>query len=151
MARLIVNDVSPIVYKVSLGSFDTHANQLVRHESLLDQLAVGLSVFRRVLKQAGKWDDTLVMTYSEFGRRATENASAGTDHGTAAPVLLLGGRVNGGLLGRQPSLRDLENGDLRFAVDFRSVYNSVARQWLRREPAGSRFAQFEQLPLVRPG
>jgi uncharacterized protein (DUF1501 family) len=78
---------------------------------------------------AGLWDEVTVMTYSEFGRRVAENGSGGTDHGTAAPHFVLGGRVRGGLHGRQPRLDDLENGDLRFAVDFRSLYGAVARDW----------------------
>ena len=81
------------------------------------------------LEVASLWQRTLVMTYSEFGRRARENGSAGTDHGTAAPHFLLGGRVKGGLYGRQPSLRDLVNGDLRHHLDYRQLYASVARLW----------------------
>ena len=76
---------------------------------------------------AGRWDDVLVLTYSEFGRRARQNASGGTDHGTAAPHFVMGGKVKGGLHGAYPSLADLQDGDLRHTVDFRDVYSTIAR------------------------
>ena len=79
--------------------------------------------------QQGLWNEVVVMTYSEFGRRVSENGSLGTDHGTAAPHFFLGGLVNGGLYGKIPSLNDLQNGDLRFAVDYRRLYVTLAQNW----------------------
>jgi uncharacterized protein (DUF1501 family) len=109
------------VIKVSHGSFDTHADQLGHHERLLKELAESLVAFCQAVAQAGPWDRVLMMTYSEFGRRVGENASAGTDHGTAAPHFFLGGSVKGGLYGVMPSLGDLQEGDLKFQVDYRSL------------------------------
>ncbi|HID50309.1 MAG TPA: DUF1501 domain-containing protein, partial [Chromatiales bacterium] len=113
------------VIKLSHGSFDTHSNQRRQHDRLLGQLAGALAALRERLRQAGRWDEVLIMSYSEFGRRAAENGSAGTDHGTAAPHFLLGGRVRGGLHGQAPSLTRLLNGDLQFHVDFRRLYATV--------------------------
>lgn len=115
--------------KVSQTGFDTHAGQLGHHERLLKELAEGLAAFRQAMVQAGLWDRVLLMTYSEFGRRVGENASAGTDHGTAAPHLFLGGSVKGGLYGSMPSLNDLQEGDLKYRIDYRSLYATVMRLW----------------------
>ena len=125
--RILSVRVPVVAIKVALAGFDTHANQVPQHERLLGALATGLSTLRRNLVAAGLWDEVLVMTYSEFGRRVRENASGGTDHGTAAPLFVMGGGVRGGLHGAQPSLADLDDGDLRHAVDFREVFATVAR------------------------
>jgi uncharacterized protein (DUF1501 family) len=125
--RLIAGGVTLLAVKIALAGFDTHANQAPTHEALLAVLAQGLAAFRHNMIAAGRWDDVLVMTYSEFGRRARQNASEGTDHGTAAPLFVLGGRVKGGLHGLHPSLADLQDGDLRHSVDFRDVYAAIAR------------------------
>lgn len=129
IARLLSARTPVPVFKATLGGFDTHANQQKTHERLLGELAGGLAALRKALGVAGLWDRCLIMTYSEFGRRARENGSAGTDHGTAAPHFLLGGRVRGGLYGRQPPLDRLEDGDLRHTLDFRSLYATAARGW----------------------
>ena len=81
------------------------------------------------MKKSGNWDRVLLMTYSEFGRRAAENGSGGTDHGTAAPHFLMGGRVKGGLYGEQPDLGNLSKKDLVFTTDYRRIYSTVAREW----------------------
>ncbi len=128
-AQLLVADVPVAVIKVSHGSFDTHAGQLGQHERLLKELAEGLAMFRHTVQRAGSWNRVLIMTYSEFGRRVNENASAGTDHGTAAPQLLLGGQVKGGLYGSFPSLTDLQEGDLKHHVEYRSLYATVIAKW----------------------
>lgn len=138
--RLLMSRTPLSVIKLGLGSFDTHARQRETQDRLLETLADGLAAFRSGLIKAGVWDRVMVMTYSEFGRRAAENASRGTDHGTAAPVLVMGGKVKGGFHGRQPSLDDLSEGDLRYAVDFRNVYSTVTRRWwgLDRDLMGGR-------------
>ena len=128
-ARLIAGDASIPVIKVSHGGFDTHANQRNLHDRLLQQLADAMMAFRNAMQQAGRWEQVLVMTYSEFGRRPAENGSRGTDHGTAAPHFVMGGKVRGGLYGRQPSLQDLDKGDLKFNVDYRSLYTTIGRRW----------------------
>lgn len=128
-AQLLVAKVPVAVIKVSHGSFDTHANQLGHHERLLKELAESLVAFRQAMAQAGIWNRVFMMAYSEFGRRVGENASAGTDHGTAAPYFFLGGSVKGGLYGIAPSLSDLQDGDLKYQVDYRSLYAMVTRNW----------------------
>ena len=125
--RVITSKVPVVAVKVALGGFDTHANQAPTQERLLAYLAASLATLRNNLIAAGRWNDVLVMTYSEFGRRAKQNASAGTDHGTAAPQFVMGGGVKGGLHGAYPSLHDLQDGDLKHTVDFRSVFATVAQ------------------------
>lgn len=129
VARLLTSRTPVAVLKVSHGSFDTHSNQRTTHDRLLRELAEALVAFRQAMQTANLWQHVAVMTYAEFGRRAAENGSAGTDHGTAAPHFLLGGRVRGGLYGQQPSLTNLADGDMRHVVDYRSLYATVARRW----------------------
>ena len=137
--RILTARVPVVAIKVGLGGFDTHANQAPTHQRLLATLAANLAALRRNLRAAGLWDEVLVLTYSEFGRRARENGSGGTDHGTAAPLFVLGGGVRGGLHGGHPALSDLSDGDLRHAVDFREVYATVARGcWGLQEDFGLR-------------
>ncbi|MBM3644842.1 MAG: DUF1501 domain-containing protein [Alphaproteobacteria bacterium] len=125
--RLVLAQTPVRAIKVAIGSFDTHANQLQTHDRLLGQLGQGLATLRRNLIAAGRWNDVLVATYSEFGRRARQNASGGTDHGTAAPHFVMGGGVKGGLQGTTPSLADLQEGDLKHTLDFRAYFASLAR------------------------
>ena len=129
-AKLIAADAGVPVWKLTLDGFDTHADQPRRHEELLGELAGALAAFRSALTEAKRWDGVAVMTYSEFGRRVEENASKGTDHGTAAPHLLLGGKVAGGWHGKQPDLKRLDDGDLVHIIDFRAVYRAIAQDWL---------------------
>jgi uncharacterized protein (DUF1501 family) len=128
-ARLMLSRTPLSTIKISLGGFDTHARQRETHDRLLGLLGEGLAAFRDCMKQAGLWDRVLVLTYSEFGRRASENGSAGTDHGTASVQFAMGGKVKGGFYGRQPSLTELSEGDVKHAVDFRNVYSTVSRNW----------------------
>ncbi len=117
------------VLKLTLSGFDLHVGEAARQQALLDQLASAVAAFRTELTGRKIWDRVLIMTYSEFGRRAQENANGGTDHGTAEPVLVLGGSVKGGLYGTQPSLANLDNGNLRFTTDYRSLYATIASRW----------------------
>ena len=100
------------VYYASLGGFDTHAGQINSHERLMGTLNDAVNAFVADLKQQGNFERVLLMTFSEFGRRVAENANSGTDHGAAAPMFLIGGAVKPGLVGKHPSLTDLDNGDL---------------------------------------
>lgn len=133
-ARLLTARVPVVAIKVAHGGFDTHGNQRATHDRLLGELAAALASFRNVLTKQNRWNDVLVLTYSEFGRRAAENGSLGTDHGTAAPQFALGGRVRGGLYGQQPSLAQLSDGDLVHRVDFRSLYTTATRRFLGVKP-----------------
>ena len=129
VARLIVGGLAVPAFKVSLVGFDTHAGQAGIHARLLRQLADGLAAFATAMKAHGLWDRVLVMTYAEFGRRVAENGSRGTDHGTAAPHFMLGGRVRGGFYGAQPPLADTQDGNLVHRLHFRSLYATAAREW----------------------
>lgn len=131
IASLILSDTDTSVYYVSLGSFDTHINQAGQQKRLFGELNDALAVFAADLKSNGKWNDTLVVTFSEFGRRVSQNASGGTDHGTANNMLFMGGGLRQkGLLNAMPDLADLDAGDLKFQVDFRQVYATMLERWL---------------------
>jgi uncharacterized protein (DUF1501 family) len=126
------------VVKLTLRGFDLHSAEKPVQERLLGELAGAVAAFRSNLVQAGLWDRVAIVTYSEFGRRVEENASNGTDHGTAAPVFVLGGRVKGGLYGTEPSLApaDLDQGDVRFTMDFRTLYRTLVEEfWGIKDPA----------------
>lgn len=130
IAMMIAGGLPTKIYFVSLSGFDTHANQLNVHSRLLKEFAEGISAFITDLEQQGQSERMLVLTFSEFGRRVAENASGGTDHGTAEPVFIIGPGVRAGLHGRRPSLTNLDNGDLVFTTDFRSIYATVIEDWL---------------------
>jgi len=147
-ARIIGSDLGTRVVFVSLGSFDTHAAQRGQQDKLLAYLGNGLLAFYKDLAEHGNANRVLTMTFSEFGRRVTQNASSGTDHGTAAPLFIVGGGIKGGTYGEQPSLTDLDNGDLKFGTDFRAVYATVLERWLGRDPAPIVGDGFTRLPFV---
>jgi uncharacterized protein (DUF1501 family) len=130
VAAMIRSEMTTRVYYVSFGGFDTHAGQAGRHANLLRETGDALNAFYRDLKAQGANTRVLTMVFSEFGRRVGQNASGGTDHGTAAPMYLVGDMVKPGLRGRHPSLTDLDRGDLIFDVDFRSVYAAVLEDWM---------------------
>jgi len=148
-AKLIEGGVPVPVIKLSQSGYDTHSNQPGRHAALLAELGAGLAAFQRVVTAGGHGQRVLVMTYSEFGRRAVQNGSLGSDHGTAAPHFLLGGRVRGGLHGAQPSLGALEGGDLRHGLDFRQLYATVAEHWWGLPRDNTPFAGQRPLPLLK--
>lgn len=148
-AQLLIAGVKTPVIKVSIGSFDTHNNQYEQHQRLLTNLAAGLDSFAQTLVAHNLWQDTLIMTYSEFGRRVIENASQGTDHGTAAPHLVMGGAVKGGLYGAQPKLTDLDNGDLRFTTDFRQLYATLTHHWWGIDNHALQTKGFSAIPLLK--
>lgn len=148
-AALIAADSGVAVIKVSQMGYDTHSNQAPVQARLLKELAEALVAFRGALVETGRWSSTLVVTYSEFGRRPRENASGGTDHGTASPHFVFGGRVRPGLHGAMPSLTALENDNLVHRVDFRSVYSAVLRQWWDLDPARTLGARVSPLDIVR--
>ncbi|MGE5148254.1 MAG: DUF1501 domain-containing protein, partial [Candidatus Eiseniibacteriota bacterium] len=130
-AKLIASGTHVPVIKVGLSGFDTHSNQPARQMQLYTHVAESLAAFRQAMVKAGAWNRVMVVTYSEFGRRVAQNASNGTDHGTAASHFVLGGRVRGGFHGVAPSLDALDSGDLRFTQDYRSLYAAAAESWLQ--------------------
>ncbi|NML31302.1 DUF1501 domain-containing protein [Paraburkholderia antibiotica] len=138
------------VIRLTLNSFDTHQNQPGQQAALLKQFAQGLAALQSALTELGRWDNTLVMTYAEFGRRPRENQSNGTDHGTVAPHFVTGGRVRGGLYGVPPVLTRLDgNGNLPVGVDFRRLYATVLGPWWGLDASAILQQRFEPLPLLR--
>ena len=149
-AQMVASNAGMATIRLTLGSFDTHAGQLGTHANLLKELAEGISAFKAAMLELNRWDSTMVMTYSEFGRRPKENQSGGTDHGTASAHFVTGGRVNGGLYGQAPQLNRLDgSGNLAFAVDFRSLYASVIDQWWTGNSTKILHGKFEKLPLLK--
>ena len=136
VGRMIAGGLPTRVYYVSHGGYDTHQGQAPTHERLMKELGDALGAFCADLKAQGNFNRVMVMSFSEFGRRVSQNASGGTDHGAAAPMLMLGGGVKPGLYGKYPSLTDLYEGDLRYNVDFRSVYATALERWLK-VPSGN--------------
>ncbi|NQZ33554.1 MAG: DUF1501 domain-containing protein [Oceanospirillaceae bacterium] len=147
IAKVICMDLQIPAFKIALGSFDTHKSQKGKHQQLLKQLADGMLALRAELIASGHWNDVLMMTYSEFGRRAAQNGSGGSDHGTAASHFLLGGRVRGGHFGAYPSLSELVDRDVMYSTDFRAVYQSVVRQWWG-QPQFSLSSGLDDLKLI---
>jgi uncharacterized protein (DUF1501 family) len=131
VSRMIAGGMPTRVYYVSHGGFDTHNQQANSHDRLLGQLDSALKSFFTDLKEQGNDKRVVLMTFSEFGRRVAENASAGTDHGKASCLFLAGPGIKGGLHGKHPSLTQLAEGDIQHNVDFRSVYGSVLQDWLK--------------------
>jgi uncharacterized protein (DUF1501 family) len=147
IARLLKSGYGARVFYTLQAGYDTHAQQAVPHAGLLYELAAAVAAFCDDLRAAKLAERVTVLAFSEFGRTVKENASGGTDHGTAGPVFLLGPGVKGGLAGEAPSLTDLDGGEPRMTVDFRRVYATVLEKWLglpAREPVGG---TFEPLPL----
>lgn len=137
VARLLAGGFGTRIFLVSLGGFDTHARQAALHAALLEQLARSLAAFEADLRALGQEERVATLVFSEFGRRAEENASRGTDHGSAAPVLLLGGPARGGLVGTAPDLERLVDGDVPFTTDFRALYACLAQSWMGLRSAGA--------------
>lgn len=129
-AQLIHANIGVRILSTSFGSFDTHSGQAARLNTLLGNLSDGIASFQQDALAGGFANRVAVMFWSEFGRRVVENASAGTDHGTALPIVVVGEGVKGGVVGNYPSLTDLTSGDLKMGIDFRSVYASVLSDWL---------------------
>ncbi|MBM4023573.1 MAG: DUF1501 domain-containing protein, partial [Planctomycetes bacterium] len=148
VAQMIAAEVPTRVYYVSLGGFDTHTTQTGRHAGLLQELSQGIGSFVADLKALGHLDRTLVMSFSEFGRRVSENEQQGTDHGTAGVMFLAGGKVKAGVHGSRPDLSDLDEGDLKFKTDFRSVYSAVLKDWFAADASKVLGAEFKHLPIL---
>lgn len=130
-AQLIDAGLSTRVYYVALDGFDTHSQQADAHSGLLQQLGDALAAFAEDLQTHGHLQRVATLVFSEFGRRVEENASQGTDHGAAAPVFLVGSQVKAGLVGKHPSMTDLVDGDLKHAIDFRTIYAALLSRWLK--------------------
>lgn len=145
-AQLIDANLGARIFYVSIDGFDTHANQLPAHANLLQTVSDAMTAFYKDMAARGQKDRVLLMTFSEFGRRGFENGSFGTDHGSAAPMFFVGGKVKPGLVGAHPPLTNLEMGNLKHHTDFRQVYAAVLDQWLgvsSKEVLGKAFSPVE--------
>jgi len=148
--QVIANPAGVAVVRVSLSGFDTHVGQPATQARLLGELAQGLAALKSALDEIGRWNDTLILTYAEFGRRPRENLSKGTDHGTASAHLALGGRVAGGFYGEQPALDRLSgDGNTGHALDFRSVYATVLEKWWGIPAQATLGGRFTPVPFLR--
>ncbi|MDQ3194067.1 MAG: DUF1501 domain-containing protein, partial [Bacteroidota bacterium] len=131
IAEMIISNIDTTVYYVSMSGFDTHVNQAGRQDRLLNELSEGLYSLTEDLRSNNRLDEVMIMTFSEFGRRVKENGSGGTDHGTANNILLIGGNLNSpGLYNSMPDLSNLEDGDLKYEIDFRDIYATLLNKWL---------------------
>jgi uncharacterized protein (DUF1501 family) len=149
-AELIVTGTGVKLVHVTLGGFDTHYTELNRHDELMGYLDSAVSAFYQDLAAHHMSDKVLIATWSEFGRRPKENASGGTDHGAAAPLMLIGDPVKGGLYGEDPSLTNLDQtGNLKYSVDFRSVYQEILTGHLGADGRKILGAPFDQIPFLK--
>jgi uncharacterized protein (DUF1501 family) len=133
VAKMIKGGLPTSVYYTGMGSFDTHAGQSAKHKNLLSELSESVKAFYDDMLKAGMLNNVTLLIFSEFGRRVKDNGS-GTDHGAAAPVFIIGGGNKGQIIGSNPNLSDLDNGDLRHQYDFRSVYSTILQQKLNINP-----------------
>ncbi len=147
IATLIEAGLNTRVYYVALDGFDTHADQAAAHAGLLAELSGALTAFQEDLTAQGHADRVATLVFSEFGRRVKENSSRGTDHGAAAPAFVLGNKVKSGILGKHPSLSDLDDGDLKFHTDFRGIYASLLHDWLGWSAEVGLGAEFKPVEL----
>ena len=149
ISSLILSDINTKVYYLSLGSFDTHVNQEDRQNRLFVELNDAVSAFVKDMKANNRFEDVLMMTFSEFGRRVSQNASGGTDHGTANNMFFVGGGLKEkGLLNALPDLNDLNEGDLKHKVDFKDVYATVLNKWLASDDKAILGKQYNHLSFI---
>lgn len=151
IAQMIAAELGTRIFYVTIGGFDTHADQQREHQQLLQQVADGVTGFFTQLERSGQADRVLLMTFSEFGRRVQENGSRGTDHGAASCLFVAGPGVQGGVIGKHPSLAsdDLDAGDLKHHTDFRQVYATLLDRWLGCPSQDILAGQFDHLPLLK--
>lgn len=149
IASLIFSEINTKVYYVSLGSFDTHINQDAQQQRLFTEMNDALNVFVKDLKAQHRFEDVMLFTFSEFGRRVEQNASNGTDHGTANNMFLIsGGLKQKGILNPMPDLSDLNEGDLKYNVDFKNVYATVLNKWLKADDKSILTKQYEHMNFI---
>ena len=148
VAQLICGDFGTKVFYVEVGGFDTHANQQQQHEQLLKQVGDSIKAFYDDLGAKKIADKVTTMVFSEFGRRVEQNANDGTDHGAAGPMFVVGPKVKPGLHGAHPDLAALDNGDLKFTTDFRTVYAGLLKDWLNSDPTDVLRGEFEPMSLI---
>jgi uncharacterized protein (DUF1501 family) len=149
IASLIFSEINTRVYYVSLGSFDTHINQEGQQQRLFTEMNDAVTAFVKDLKANNRFDDVLLFTFSEFGRRVQQYASGGTDHGTANNMFLLGGGLKKkGLINELPDLSDLDEGDLKYKVDFKDVYATILNKWLKADDVNILGRKYSHLDFI---
>ena len=149
IASLIMSDINTKVYYLSLGSFDTHVNQEAQQKRLFTELNDAMASFVKDMKNNNRFQDVMVMTFSEFGRRVAQNASGGTDHGTANNMFFISGALKQkGLINAMPDLNDLNEGDLKHTVDFKNVYATVLNKWLGADDASILGKKYELMNFI---
>jgi len=148
IAQLIATSPQTRVVYFSSGGFDTHARQADQHGKLLGNFGNAVNAFQKEMEAIGKADKVIVLVFSEFGRRSFENASGGTDHGAAAPMFLVGSSVKGGVYGPIPDLTDLQDGDVKFKIDFRQVYSTTLDNWMGGDSAVVLGEKFDPLAVI---
>ena len=149
VSQMICGGVNARIYNLSLGGFDTHTNEKNGQGNQLRQLSEAISAFQTDLAAHHLDKQVLTLVYSEFGRRVGENGSQGTDHGAAAPVFVIGKGVNGGVYGEHASLTVLDEGDLKYAIDFRQIYATIANRWFGLDAHDILGKNFEELKFIR--
>ncbi|WP_428653616.1 DUF1501 domain-containing protein [Runella sp.] len=162
VGELIAGGLQTPFYLANIGGFDTHANQVVAnatttgtHANLLKTVSDAVAAFQKDMEKRGLGDKVVVMTFSEFGRRVTQNGTMGTDHGSAAPLFVIGNSVLGGLIGKNPVLSDVDsNGDIKYEFDFRQIYTSVLQDYLGLDNKMTRSVmgnkEFSTVPIFKP-
>ncbi len=146
IASLIFSNINTKVYYISLGSFDTHVNQEGQQQRLFTELSDAVKAFTKDLKDNNRFNDVVMFTFSEFGRRVSQNASGGTDHGTANNMFLIGGALKQkGIINAMPDLNDLDEGDLKYKIDFKTVYATVLKNWLDADDTAILGKKYEHL------
>jgi uncharacterized protein (DUF1501 family) len=146
IASLIFSDINTKVYYISLGSFDTHVNQEAQQQRLFTELSDAVKAFTKDLKANNRFEDVLMFSFSEFGRRVAQNASGGTDHGTANNMFLIGGALKQkGIINEMPNLSDLQEGDLKYNIDFKNVYATVLKNWLEADDSAILGRKYDHL------
>jgi uncharacterized protein (DUF1501 family) len=149
VAGLIRSGVAARVYYVSMSGFDTHVRQAAQQARLLKEYADAVAAFVRDLQQQKRLDQVMVMTFSEFGRRVGQNASNGTDHGTANNLWVLNGQLRKpGFFNAAPNLANLDDGDLKFQIDFKNIYATLVRKWLQADPGQVLGRQLDPIDFV---
>jgi uncharacterized protein (DUF1501 family) len=134
---------------VSLGSFDTHINQNMQQQRLFTEMNEAVKAFTKDLKANNRFQDVLLFTFSEFGRRVSQNASGGTDHGTANNMFLIsGGLKQKGMINELPDLKDLQDGDLKYKIDFKNVYATILNKWLNADATAILGKQYDNMNFV---
>ena len=149
IAELIISGIDTQIFYASLGGFDTHYKQVGRQNNLLKMYSDAMNVFIKELKSNNQWSNTLVLTFSEFGRRVKENGSLGTDHGKANNVFIMGGNLKRkGFYNNPPDLLNLDNGDLKHEIDFRQVYSTILDKWLKADADTILLNKYERLKFI---